>query len=253
MTQAQIPTGRVALVTGAGRGLGRSIAQALAESGVIVAAASRSEAEIQGFVAEQEASGRVALAVPMDVTREVSVQAAIEITIEMYGKIDILVNNSGVLASGPLVDSDLSEWQRVIDTNLTGVFLTTKAVGPHMIKAGKGKVINIASNFALQGVANHAAYSASKAGVIAFTRSVAIEWARYNIQVNAIAPGYFETQLNEALRADADSISRVIKAIPARRIGSPDEIAPWVKLLAGPASDFMTGEVIVLDGGQSVR
>jgi 2-deoxy-D-gluconate 3-dehydrogenase len=141
----------------------------------------------------------------------------------------------------------------VIATNLRGTYLATKAAGRHMVAQSRGKVVNIASNFALQGVAGHAAYSASKAGVIGFTRSMAIEWARHNVQVNAIAPGYFATPLNAELRADAEALAKVVRAVPARRMGEADELKPWLLLLAGPASDFMTGEVVVIDGGQSVR
>ena len=142
---------------------------------------------------------------------------------------------------------------RIINSNLGGVFLMTRAVGRHLVEQRSGKVINIASNFGLMGVANHAAYSASKAGIIGLTRSLAVEWARHNVQVNALAPGYFATDLNAAMRADQALTDRVLRAIPARRMGEVSEIAPWVLLLAGSESDFMTGETIVLDGGHSAR
>ncbi|MFI9531674.1 SDR family NAD(P)-dependent oxidoreductase [Nocardia fusca] len=245
--------GKVAIVTGAGRGLGRSMAYALAEAGVAVTVASRTAAELDTFVTEVRAAEGRALACPTDITDEESVRRMVQSTLDTFGRVDILVNNSGIVASAPLVDQPADEWDRVIATNLRGTYLATRAVGPHLIAQGGGKVVNIASNFALQGVANHAAYSASKAGVIAFTRSMAIEWARHGIQVNAIAPGYFATPLNAELREDAEATARVVRAIPARRMGEPDEIRPWLLLLAGADSNFMTGEVIVLDGGQSVR
>jgi len=243
----------VAIVTGAGRGLGRSMARALIEAGTAVTVASRTAAELDSFVDEVKAIGGRALACPTDITDEASVQQMVDTTIATFGRIDLLVNNSGIVASTPLVDQPADEWDAVIATNLRGTYLATRAVGRHLVAQRSGKVINIASNFALQGVANHAAYSASKAGVIAFTRSMAIEWARYGIQVNAIAPGYFATPLNAELRADSAILTKVLGAIPARRMGEPDELKPWLLLLASNESAFMTGEVIVIDGGQSVR
>jgi NAD(P)-dependent dehydrogenase (short-subunit alcohol dehydrogenase family) len=245
--------GKVAIVTGAGRGLGRAMAEALADEGVRVTVAARTGSELDSFVADQAARGRTALACPTDVTDERAVEALVDRTVSAFGRIDILVNNSGIVASTPLLEQEPSEWDRLIATNLRSVYLATRATGRHFVAQNSGKVVNIASNFALKGVANHAAYSASKAGVIAFTRSMAVEWARYGIQVNAIAPGYFATSLNEKLRADPALVQRVTRAIPARRMGYPDEITPWLLLLAGSASDFMTGETIVLDGGHTAR
>ncbi|GAB3563296.1 3-oxoacyl-ACP reductase FabG [Amycolatopsis endophytica] len=245
--------GKVAIVTGAGRGLGREMARALAGAGARVTVAARTATELDRFVAEQEAAGREALACPTDITDASAVERMTEATVQRFGRVDILVNNSGIVATTPLLEQEPDEWDRVLATNLRGVYLATRAVGRHFVAQKSGKVINIASNFALQGVANHAAYSASKAGVLAFTRSMAMEWARSGIQVNAIAPGYFATDLNAEMRADAETTEKVVRAIPARRMGEPREITPWLLLLAGPESDFMTGEHIVLDGGQTVR
>jgi NAD(P)-dependent dehydrogenase (short-subunit alcohol dehydrogenase family) len=246
-------SGQVAIVTGAGRGLGRAMARALADAGMAVTVASRTMSELRSFVAEVEAAGGRALACPTDVTDEASVQHMVDATVAAFGRVDVLVNNSGIIDTSPLVDQSAEQWDRVIATNLRGTFLATRAVGPHLLAQGSGKVVNIASSFALQGVAHHAAYSASKAGVIAFTRSMAMEWARSNVQVNAIAPGYFATELNAEMREDDELTAKVVRAIPARRMGEPAELAPWLLLLAGPASDFMTGEVVVIDGGQTVK
>lgn len=245
-------TGKVAIVTGAGRGLGREIAAELNETGAHVVLASRTRADLDSFVVESEAAGRQALAVPTDVTDPAAVDAMVAAAVERFGRIDIVVNNSGIAETVPLLDQEPAAWDRVVSTNLRGTYLVTRAAGRHLVEQGSGKVINIASNFALMGVANHAAYSASKAAVIAFTRSMAVEWARHGIQVNAIAPGYFETDLNANMRADDDMTGRVLRAIPMRRMGSPAELRPWISLLAGSASDFMTGEIVVIDGGQSV-
>ncbi len=245
--------GKVAIVTGAGRGLGRAMAEALAEAGARVCVAARTGSELDAFVGEQAALGREALACPTDITDAAAVDHLVDSTVARFGRLDVLVNNSGIVATTPLLEQEPEEWDRVIATNLRGVYLATRAAGRHMVPARSGKVVNIASNHGLKGVAGHAAYSASKAGVLGFTRSVAIEWARHGINVNAIAPGYFATPLNAEMRADPELTAKVLRAIPARRMGEPAELKPWLLLLAGPASDFMTGETIVIDGGQTVR
>jgi NAD(P)-dependent dehydrogenase (short-subunit alcohol dehydrogenase family) len=246
-------TGKVAVVTGAGRGLGRAIALALAAAGADVALAARSAGQLESVAEEIGALGTRGLAVPTDITDAEAVDALARRTVEAFGHVDILVNNSGIVSSTPLLEQSTEEWDAVHATNVRGTFLATRAVGRHLVDQGHGKVINIASNFAFKGVARHAAYCSSKAAVVAFTRSMAIEWARHNVQVNALAPGYFATDLNAGVRADDAALERITRSIPARRMGEPDELAPWLLLLAGPASDFMTGETIVIDGGQTAR
>lgn len=246
-------TEKVALVTGGGRGLGRAMARALASAGATVVVAGRNAVPLESVVCEIEAVGGRATASTCDVTDEVDVVRLVETAVEDHGRLDVVVNNSGVVDTTTLLDQSASSWDRVVDTNLRGVYLVTRTAGKHLVAQGSGKVINIASNFGLMGVSRHAAYSASKAAVIAFTRSMAVEWARHNIQVNAIAPGYFSTDINAELRENDAVTQAVLKRIPARRMGRPEELAPWVLLLASEASDFMTGETLVIDGGQSAQ
>lgn len=245
--------GKVAIVTGSGRGLGRAIGSALGEAGASVVVSGRTQADLHTVVDDFTARGIEALAVPCDVTDVTQVDALVASAIERFGRVDVLVNNSGVVDTSLLLDQEPETWDRVVDTNLRGVYLATRAAGRSMVAQRSGKVVNIASNFALMGLSHHAAYSASKAAVIAFTRSMAVEWARHNVQVNAIAPGYFETEMNAEMRADEKMRAAVVGRIPARRMGDVTEIGPWAVLLAGSASDFMTGHTIVIDGGQSIQ
>lgn len=245
---------KVAIVTGGGRGLGRVFSHALGEQGANVVVASRKSEDLAETVNQAAKAGYKAAACVTDVTSEDSVQNLIDFTVEKFGGVDIVVNNSGVVLTTPLIDQTVEEWESVIDTNLRGMFLVTRAAGRQLIEQGRGgKVINIASNFGLKGIPNHVTYSTSKAGVVGFTRSAAIEWARNNIQVNAIAPGYFITDMNLAARENPELEQKILKTIPARRMADAAEIGPWIVALAGPASDFMTGEVIVIDGGQTVQ
>jgi NAD(P)-dependent dehydrogenase (short-subunit alcohol dehydrogenase family) len=245
--------GKVAVVTGGGRGLGRAFAHALGAEGAKVVVASRNAQDLEKVVAEAADAGFEAFARPTDVTSEESVDGLISDAVEHFGRVDILVNNSGIVATKPLVDMSVDDWDGLIDTNLRGTFLATRAAGRQIIAQGSGgKVINIASNFGLKGIPNHVGYSASKAGVIGFTRSAGVEWARHNIQVNAIAPGYFVTDMNAEVREDDELERKILRTIPARRMAAASELSTWIVALAGPASDFMTGEVIVIDGGQTV-
>ncbi|GAA4728037.1 3-oxoacyl-ACP reductase FabG [Nocardioides endophyticus] len=246
-------TGKIAVVTGSGRGLGREMAIALAQAGASVVVTARTEPQIESVAAEIVAAGGAALAIPADVADEASVDELVDATMRTFGRIDIVVNNSGILATSDLLSQSKADWDRVIEINLGGTYLVTRAFGRHLTAQGHGKVINIASNFAMMGVSHHAAYSASKAAVLGFTRAMAIEWARFGVQVNALAPGYFATDMNATYRQDEESLKRLVSAIPARRLGEASELAPWLLLLASSASDFMTGEVVVIDGGQATR
>lgn len=245
--------GRVALVTGAGRGIGRALALALAGVGADVALAARSVGEIEKVAGEVEGLGRRALAVPTDVTDEAEVERLVGRVLEELGGLDVLVNNSGVIHAAPLVETSAEEWERVVSTNLRGTFLCMRAAGRHFLERGEGKVVNVASNFAFMGVPRFASYSASKAGVVTLTRSAAIEWASSGVQVNAIAPGYVETDMNAAARSDEKIGARIVGQIPSRRMARAEELGPLVVYLASSASDFMTGETLVFDGGQSAK
>lgn len=245
--------GRVAVVTGGGRGLGRAIALALAEAGADVVVAARSKTEIEHVASEVEECGRRSLAVSTDVTDEGAVDRLFERTLDELGGLDILVNNSGVIHIGLLLETSPEEWNRVVETNLRGTFLCMRAAGRHFAEQGSGKVINVASNMAFMGRPQVSAYSSSKAAVVVLTRTAAVEWARFGVQVNAIAPGYVETDMNAELRNDEGLYAKVVGQIPARRMARADEIGPLVAYLASSASDFLTGETITMDGGEAAR
>jgi 2-deoxy-D-gluconate 3-dehydrogenase len=250
---SNILEGKVAIVTGGGRGLGRAFALALGSEGAKVVVASRRQADLDEVVAAAADLGIDAWARVTDVTDEASVDGLVADAVQRFGAVDVLVNNSGILATRALVDQTIEEWDSIVDTNLRGVFLGCRAFGRHLIAEGRGgKVINVSSNYALKGYLRHAAYSASKAGIIGFTRSLAIEWARHGIQVNAVAPGYFATDMSARTMADEEFHEKILKTIPARRMGQGQELDAWIVALAGPASDFMTGEVITIDGGQTI-
>ncbi len=242
--------GRVAIVTGAGRGIGRAIALALAAAGADVSLAGRTERELALVADEVAALGREALAVPTDVTDADQVEALVERTGRDLGRLDILVNNAGVLLVRPLLETTDAEWDAVLDTNLRATFLCSRSAGRVLTEQGSGKIIDVASHVGIVGMASVASYCASKGAVIQLTKALAVEWDPFGVQVNAIAPGYIETDMNAELRARPGELDRALRLIPARRMGRPEELGPLAVLLASPASDFMTGETIVIDGGQ---
>ena len=243
--------GRVAVVTGASRGLGRAMALALAEAGADLVLAGRSKPDLEETAHRVEALGRRALVAPTDVRILAEVEALMGQAVTSLGRLDILVNNSGVAHVGPFAERPPEEWTRMLETNLTGSFNGCRAVAAHFLAAKRGKVINIASMLAAVGLPHYAAYSATKGGIVAFTRALAVEWARHNIQVNAIAPGWFVTDMNAHAFADEKLRERLLRDVPMRRTGREEEIGPLVVYLASPASDFMTGQTIYLDGGHS--
>jgi NAD(P)-dependent dehydrogenase (short-subunit alcohol dehydrogenase family) len=244
--------GRVAFVTGAGRGLGVAIAAALAEAGAAVACASRSRDAGEATARGIRARGGTAAVVALDVTRAAEVSAAVAETERALGPVGILVNNAGVTLEKATLDVADAEWDDVLATNLTSMFRLARAVAPGMIARGRGKIVNIGSMYGVLGVARYAAYCASKAGVDGLTRSLAVEWARHGIQVNCVAPGYMNTDIPRAAMADPRTRERLLGKVPARRLGEPAEIGPLVVYLASAASDFMTGQTLYFDGGQTV-
>jgi 2-deoxy-D-gluconate 3-dehydrogenase len=243
--------GRTAFVTGASRGIGRAIALALAGAGAGVACAARALDQVKAAVAEIETAGGRGRALQMDVTSGEQIMAAVKDAEGALGPIDILVNNAGITLDKPSLEVTDEEWDDVLATNLTSMFRCARAVAPSMIARGRGKIINLGSMYGVLGVPRYAVYCASKAAVGGLTRSLAAEWSRHGIQVNCLAPGYMNTDIPRAALADPKTRERFLSKIPARRIGEPEEAAALAVYMASPASDFMTGQTVYLDGGQT--
>ena len=236
-----------AVVTGAGRGIGRAIALKLAEAGANVVCLSRTEANSQKVADEITALGRQSWAVAVDVGDTAAVEAAVAKILEDTGGINILVNNAGVTRDGLLMRMSEADWDAVLDTNLKSVFTLTKAFSRPMRKADNARIINISSVVGLMGNAGQANYAASKAGLIGFTKSCAKEFAASGITVNAIAPGFIATDMTDEL---SDKVKEAIKAnIPMRKLGEVDDIAEAAAYLAGPGARYVTGQVLTVDGG----
>ncbi len=245
--------GKVAIVTGSGRGLGKAMAIALAQAGADLVVISRTGAQIEETARTIEDMGRKVLAFRADVTIPDEVDEVVKQTMDLFGRIDILVNNVGGAVVKALQEMSVEEWRNILDTNLTSLFLFCKAVGPHMIARRKGKIINIASTYGASGEAGWVAHSASKGGVIQFTKALAVEWAKHNIQVNAIGPGIFATEMMAPILEDETLGYLRRMRVPLGREGRPDELGPLVVYLASSASDFMTGETIFIDGGERAK
>ena len=246
-------TGRVAIVTGGNRGIGRAIALALAQHGADVAIASRDEEKTATVVEELTALGRRALGVRCDVTRRDEIDAAVARIIQELGPPAIVVSNAGVGRAARPEDITDEDWAAVIDTNLRAPLLLAQAARPSMLELGYGKVINIGSAASLFGTAQLTAYSASKGGLLQLTRSIADAWARDNIQVNCILPGWVRTDLTAVGREHERFIRRVTDRTPAGRWGEPEDVSGAAVFLASHASDFVTGVGIPVDGGYSAK
>lgn len=242
--------GQVALVTGASRGIGASIARELAQAGAkVVVNYASSPAAAEAVVAEIQATGGQAWAHQANVAEEEQVEAMVKAVLEKEGRLDVLVNNAGITRDGLLMRMKSADWQSVIDLNLSGVFLCTRAVSRAMLKARSGRIINITSVVGLMGNPGQANYSAAKAGVIGLTRSSAAEFASRGVTVNAVAPGFIESDMTAELDKEP-----ILKAIPLGRMGQPSEVASAVRFLAAdPAAAYMTGQVLQVDGGMVMR
>lgn len=242
--------GRVALVTGGAKGLGLGFARGLAAAGAHVAVAGRSKAACTAAAqALGQEFGVRALACPADVTSVKQVGRMVEDVVAGLGRLDILVNNAGTALTKRAEDVTEQDWDAVLDVDLKGVFFCAQAAGRVMINQGGGKIINVASALGLVGAKQVLPYCAAKGGVVQLTRALALEWARYDIQVNALCPGYVQTGMNEAALADERVRSHILGKIPARRLGRAEEMAAACVFLAGSGADYMTGQTLVVDGG----
>jgi 2-deoxy-D-gluconate 3-dehydrogenase len=245
---------RVAIVTGGNGGIGLGIAEGLAGAGARVVVAARNRAKSDAAVAKLSALGTQALALEADVANEQDWKTIVERTVARFGRIDILVNNAGILLGKAPQDYTLEEWHSIIDINLTGAFVGARAVYPEMLRRKAGKIINIASLTASFGSPFNVPYTASKGGILQLTRGLATSWAKDNIQVNAISPGWIDTELATGARARFPGFDeKIVARTPAGRWGRPEDFAGVAVFLASRASDFVTGTEILVDGGYSVQ
>ncbi len=238
---------KVAIVTGASRGLGRAIACGLAEAGADIVASD--VLDTTDTVHEIKERGRKALGLKVDVSNTSDVDTMVSRTIKDFDQVDILVNNAGILKTNNAEDFDQKDWDNVLQVNLTGQFLCAQAVGKQMIKQKSGKIINISSIAGLAGYATSAPYSASKAGVISLTKTLAAEWGKHNIKVNSICPGVFATDMTEEYLKSEEFKNRINRNVPLERYAEPEELIGTVIFLASAASEYVTGHSVVVDGG----
>jgi NAD(P)-dependent dehydrogenase (short-subunit alcohol dehydrogenase family) len=245
-------SGRVAIVTGGSVGLGRQMAEGLAEMGANIVLCARKKERCEQAAVELGAHGIKVLSTGCDVKDPASIQAVVDSTLNEFGRIDILINNAGTSWGAPVEEMTLPQWNKVIETNLTGTFLFSQSAGKVMIRQRSGKIINIASVAGFRGSPpkfSAIGYSASKGGVIIFTKDLACKWGMHNIQVNAIAPGWFPTDMSEkVIERNKESL---LADIPLGRFGGPQDLKGAAIFLASGASDFVTGHILVVDGGQS--
>jgi NAD(P)-dependent dehydrogenase (short-subunit alcohol dehydrogenase family) len=246
-------TGMIAVVTGAAGGIGRAAAAGLARLGADLVLVDRPGVELAAVGEAVRAAGRQALAVAADVAVRADVERLFARAVERFGTVDILVNNAGVADHTPALELDDATWTRVLEVNLKGPLLCSQAAGRLMVPRRRGKIINIASQLGLVGRVNGAAYCASKGGLIQLTRALAVEWGPYNIQVNAVAPGPVRTPMTAPRLADERARAQLTAATALRRLGEPEDLVGTIQLLAAPASDYITGAVLVVDGGYTAQ
>ena len=240
--------GQVALVTGSASGIGAAIAIALAEAGADVVCHGRSDSG-RATVEEVVRLGRRSFGIRADLADRATHDELVRETVERFGRLDILVNNAGTIRRAPAVEYSDEDWDQLLEVNLSSVFRLSRAAGAHMLERGSGSIVNISSLLAFQGGIRVPAYAASKGGVAQLTKALANEWAARGVTVNAIAPGYIATENTSALRADPERRRQILERIPAGRWGDPRDIAGAAVFLAGPASRYVNGHVLVVDGG----
>ncbi|QND71314.1 SDR family NAD(P)-dependent oxidoreductase [Tardiphaga robiniae] len=247
-------SGKVAIVTGGNGGIGLGMARGLAQAGAAIAVVGRNQTKSKDAVAELTESGARAVAIAADVTDKTAVDGMIARVLKELGRIDILINNAGINIRKPPHEIALDEWDSVIKTNLTSAFVCSQAAHPAMKAAGGGKIINIGSMLSIFGASFAPAYSASKGGIVQFTRSCAVAWAPHNIQCNAVLPGWIDTELTQNARREIDGLhDKVLARTPAGRWGASGDFAGIAVFLSSRASDFVTGTAIPVDGGFSVQ
>lgn len=241
--------GKSAVVIGASRGLGKRMSIALAQAGADLVVSSRSSAMLQEVVSEIRDLGRRAFAVECDVSKAGDIENLLESSCRRFNRVDILVNVAGIIVRKPSHQITEEEWDEVMGVNLKGMFFACRIFGGHMMENGGGKIINIGSLASSIALPERTLYTISKTGVAALTRSLAIEWARCNINVNAIGPGYFETELTAPLFKNEEWKQRLLERIPMGRVGQPEDLDGITVFLASPASDYVTGQIFFVDGG----
>jgi NAD(P)-dependent dehydrogenase (short-subunit alcohol dehydrogenase family) len=242
-------SGQVALVTGASRGFGQSIAGALAEAGADLVLTSRTLRDVEAVAAHLAPTGRIVLPLQADVTRAEDVEESVRRALATLGKIDILINNAGINIRKPALELTESDWEQTLDTNVKGCFRVAKAVGRHMVARQTGRIVNIASMLASVTIPERAAYASSKGALVQMTRTLAVEWAPFNVRVNAVCPGPFLTDLNKVVLSDPEKVKFFMDRMPMQRFGRPEELHGAVIFLASEASSFITGTTIYIDGG----
>jgi len=242
-------SGKVAVVTGASRGLGQYFGRALARAGADLVITSRDISRLESFQHEIEHLGRRALPVKLDVLNEKDIEQMVAAAIDEYGKIDILVNNAGLNIRRPAAEMTWKDWDTVLDTNLKGSFFVAQAVGKRMIERGYGRIINIGSCTCVFGMEGIGPYCASRAGTLGMTRSLAAEWGQHGVTVNVLAPGWFKTAQNQVLYENKPWVEYITDRIPLGRPGKPDDLDGTVVFLASDASAYVTGQIILVDGG----
>jgi len=242
-------SGKVAIVTGTSRGLGQSFATALAKAGADLVITSRKLSALTEFKQQIESLGRKALPVQMDVLSQGDIENMVRAAVKEYGRIDILVNNAGMNIRKPSAEVTWQDWDTVLDTNLKGSFFCAQAVAKEMMKRKYGRIINIGSCTCVFGMEGIAAYSASRGAILSMTRSLAAEWGNYGITVNVLAPGWFKTAQNAVLYENKEWVNYITSRIPLNRVGRPHDLDGTVVFLASDASEYITGQMILIDGG----